>query len=407
MINIVHFQTGITSSGSSVNRLHRLMLMNELNSTILCATSTDSGKGIRAFSGLKLKLYALKNTIEKSKMKSVKVKSFNRAKHGFKFSNSEVVKNADVIYLHWTQGGLLSLSELKRIFKLGKPVVLSFRDSWYMTGGCHVPLDCDKYFNGCNNCPCLRERADNDLSFLLYEHKMKLYNNFKNIFLLAPSEWIKQSILQTKILQNKPIYQIGNALDTNIYSRRSKENIRLKLGLNTKKTYLLFGSVSPTSNLNKGWNYLVDALNIYSKNYSTDFELLVFGSEYEPDFEKNFNCKVNFLGKVDNEERLAEFYSASDIFLTPSLSESFGNTVIEAGSCGVPVVAFKIGGIKDTIDHKKNGYLARFKDTTDFAFGIFYCLQNNLTGYLKEEFNPNVIIQKHLAMIAEIRSVKI
>ena len=52
------------------------------------------------------------------------------------------------------------------------------------------------------------------------------------------------------------------------------------------------------------------------------------------------------------------------------------DSIVESLSCGVPVVAFNIGGNKDMIDHKKNGYLADIYNTKDMAQGIEWILKN-------------------------------
>lgn len=44
--------------------------------------------------------------------------------------------------------------------------------------------------------------------------------------------------------------------------------------------------------------------------------------------------------------------------IVPSKSENLPNTVLESMACGIPVVAFNIGGIVDLVQHKANGYLA-------------------------------------------------
>lgn len=60
---------------------------------------------------------------------------------------------------------------------------------------------------------------------------------------------------------------------------------------------------------------------------------------------------VIFVGKVDNRE-LPTYYNASDIFIIPSLyEEGFGRVILEALSCGVPVIASNRGGIPEAMDN--------------------------------------------------------
>ncbi len=63
---------------------------------------------------------------------------------------------------------------------------------------------------------------------------------------------------------------------------------------------------------------------------------------------------VLFLGEQDP---IVPLLSASDVFLLPSAQESFGLAALEAMACGVPVVASRVGGLPEVIDHLLTGYL--------------------------------------------------
>ena len=63
---------------------------------------------------------------------------------------------------------------------------------------------------------------------------------------------------------------------------------------------------------------------------------------------------VRFLGRLD---RVVELMQATDLFLLPSQSESFGLAALEAMSCGAPVVASRAGGLPEVIEDGVNGIL--------------------------------------------------
>ena len=93
------------------------------------------------------------------------------------------------------------------------------------------------------------------------------------------------------------------------------------------------------------------------------------------------------LGYVNEEQRIVDVYHAADVFVLPSLSENLPNTIMEAMACGVPCVGFKVGGIPEEIDHRRNGYVAEYRNAEDLARGIRWILTE--TDY--EELSKNAV----------------
>ncbi len=75
-------------------------------------------------------------------------------------------------------------------------------------------------------------------------------------------------------------------------------------------------------------------------------------------------ASVAFLGKMVS---FIEVLQASDVFLLPSESESFGLAALEALSCGVPVVASHVGGLPEVVPDGEVGFLAPVGDVATMA----------------------------------------
>jgi D-inositol-3-phosphate glycosyltransferase len=64
---------------------------------------------------------------------------------------------------------------------------------------------------------------------------------------------------------------------------------------------------------------------------------------------------------------LSTYYRAADVVLVPSRSESFGLVALEAGACGVPVVAADVGGLRTIVEHGRTGFLVPDRDPDHWA----------------------------------------
>lgn len=102
------------------------------------------------------------------------------------------------------------------------------------------------------------------------------------------------------------------------------------------------------------------------------------GLTYAAYFQQNhaqFSSQVSFLGQV-SEEKLNQLYQTCDLFVAPSLYESFGLIYLEAMNYGKPVIGCRAGGIPEVIDEGITGLLAEPEAPDSLAEAILKMLQN-------------------------------
>lgn len=307
------------------------------------------------------------------KDKSVRF-AFSTANAGLSIQNERLIQDADILHLHWTNSGFLSIGHLKELLMLGKPIVWTMHDMWTFTGGCHYSGPCDHFKQECGNCFFLRRPGPKDISHTGWLRKADLYPAAKNVSFVACSKWLADIARQSSLLRGYNIQSIPNPIDTTIFSPKNKAELRKKRNIGPGKKIILFGAAN-INDRRKGISYLVDALIRLKSDHPIDeqIEIVIFGKN------KGFATAllpfpVYELNIITSQEEIAEVYGMADVFVTPSIEDNLPNTVMESLACGTPVVAFDTGGIPEMVDDMQNGYLAAFKDAGDMAKGLYEML---------------------------------
>lgn len=290
----------------------------------------------------------------------------------------------DVVNLHWVRSGFVQIETLAR---LNRPIVWTLHDMWPFTGGCHYDGDCGRYLASCGACPQLGSDKERDLSRSIWKRKAKAYEA-ADLTIVAPSNWLANCARESALFKNFRVERIPYGIDTDVYRPMGKRLAREALGLPLDKQLILFGSLKATSDRRKGFHFLQAALQELSLAVPNDsVELVVFGASgaQQP---PEYGFKTRYLGSFSDDLSLSLVYSAADAFILPSVQENLANTIIEALVCGVPCLAFDIGGMPDMIAHKENGYLAQPYEVEDLAKGLSFIL-NELSErpYLSKEIS--------------------
>jgi glycosyltransferase involved in cell wall biosynthesis len=250
----------------------------------------------------------------------------------------------------------------------------------------------------------LRDPYSRDLSNKGWTRKMHLFSDPADIVFVTCSLWLAGEARKSSLLQGYRIATIPNPIDTGIFKPQAIAAGRQKWGINPDAKIILFGAANILDR-RKGISYLVDALQQLKDNYPADqtIEVVIFGKNKSFDVSM-LPFKVYALDLISVQQDLAELYSLADVFVTPAIEDNLPNTVMEALACGTPVVAFDTGGIPDMVEHRVNGYLAKYKSATDFAAGIDFVLRNedaetlaaNARQKVMDNFTNEIVAQQYL-----------
>ncbi len=329
------------------------------------------------------------------------------------------IKEADVICLNWVNQGMLSLSGLVKLGRLGKPMVWTMHDQWNMTGICHHSGSCTRWETTCGNCPLLgRKAAPNDLSARILERKIETYATLRStlphgsesrgIAFVAVSNWLAEKARKSALLCDADLHVIPNAFpftgDEDTERRRNPSD----------KVRILFGAARLDDPI-KGLPVMVEASRILAKKYPStayDCEIVTFGSIRNPEALSGIGIDHRHLGILRGYE-VRTAYEQSDIVLSTSRYETLPGTLVEGQAWGCVPVATLSGGQPDIVEHGRTGYLVapgetdsitaeRIADGIEWAYKSLQkdsaALRRAMLLSAKSRFAGNVVAAQYIAL---------
>ena len=250
--------------------------------------------------------------------------------------------NPDVIHIHNIHSHNCNLEILfKYIKKKNIKVYWTFHDCWTFTGYCtHFDMiGCEKWKTECNNCVQYRYFSwFFDRSKYLFNKKKQLVLGI-NLTIITPSEWMAGLVKQS-FLKDYPIKVINNGIDLNIF-KPTKSNFREKYNLKDK--YIILG-VAFGWGKRKGLDIFIEL----SKRLDNSYQIVLVGTDDNVD--KELPQKIISIHRTQNQNELAEIYTAADLFVNPTREENYPTVNMEAIACGTPVVTFNTGGSPEMLD---------------------------------------------------------
>jgi len=182
--------------------------------------------------------------------------------------------------------------------------------------------------------------------------------------LTAVSEYLRRETVEHFDIPAQRIEVIPNFVDLNLYKRDAHPCHKSRLSRPGESIIMHVSNFRAVKRVD-------DAVRVLARvNKQVPARLVLIGDGPERGRvqqtaeEEGVASRVTFLGK---QESVAEILSCADVFVLPSATESFGLVALEAMSCGVPVIATRVGGIPEVITEGDDGYLADVGDVDTMA----------------------------------------
>jgi glycosyltransferase involved in cell wall biosynthesis len=380
-MNILHLNTYTFKHNLSFPhyQFHKELLKEGNNSIILSAKGDVIEKEIILLDKLrKTPYFGISRIARKLWFEILKKNDFNYFYPEWNLdfiTKNQVVKSLpfkpDIIITYWTKFAF----NQKLIYKLSEyfkvPVLCFMMDMAPMTGGCHYAFDCTNYQNTCGECPALNSINEKDLSYINWKFKKKYIDN-TNISLIAASSTLANQASRSSLFKGKKIEKLMLSVDENIFKPENKEKAQEYFNIPKGKKVIFFGAASLTEK-RKGFKYLIEALNIMSKNINNtnlkneNIFLLIAGNKLP---KVDIPYEYMHVGYLKTQNELALAYQASDLFVCSSIEDSGPLMITQAIMSGRPVVCFDMGVAPDLVHTGYTGFRARLKDSKDLACGI-------------------------------------
>lgn len=241
----------------------------------------------------------------------------------------------DILHLHNLHNNYINLPLLFRYIKKNDiATVVTMHDFWFMTGHCcyFTNDNCNKWQKSCGRCPAIKIYNKSwffDNSSWLRRKKEKYFTEIKRLAIIGNSQWTTKEFRKSFLGSAYITTHIYNWIDTDIFYPRGKKLCRLKYGYKEADVIIL--------GVAQGWNRLkgLDVI-VELANRNSQYKFILIGEILD-----NITLPANILstGTIKNTSKLAEYYSLSDVYINPSIQETFGLVTAEAIACGLPVVA--------------------------------------------------------------------
>ncbi|QCI72094.1 MULTISPECIES: glycosyltransferase [Vibrio] len=153
---------------------------------------------------------------------------------------------------------------------------------------------------------------------------------------------------------------------------------------------------------------ILDLISAFKQLDQNDFELEIIGTGilYDNLRKNNSNPSVRFLGQVDN-NKIGGYLLDSNVVVVPSKNryEGFPRVILEAWSCGIPVIVSNVGGVNSFVINNKNGIVIEAGNITELLKAMSDSANQELYDYLCSESKNMESVTTKEYWVNEFRSI--
>jgi glycosyltransferase involved in cell wall biosynthesis len=283
----------------------------------------------------------------------------------------------DIVHCHNLHGDYFDLTALSELSQR-VPVVLTLHDMWLFTGHCAYAIDCDRWRIGCGRCPDLKTHpaTPRDATAHNWQRKRDIFSR-SHLYVATPCRWLMGCLGQS-ILEAVDYRVIPYGVDLSVFHPGDQHRARMALDLPQGARILLSVGSRTQENRYKDYATVESAIRtIAGEIIGKDDVIFVSLGGRRDRVSRIGRCEVRHYAFRGEQECVAKFYQAADVFLHAANADTFPNTVLESLACGLPVVGTSVGGIPEQVEDGSTGFLVPRGDVSGMASRVLHLLNDD------------------------------
>lgn len=238
--------------------------------------------------------------------------------------------------------------------------------------------------------------------------KRDIFSTYPNIIFAPVSNWI-EDFLKQSFFKNYKSQVIHNGIDLDVFAPQAnaKKIVSEQYDINLSEKLIL--GVASRWDRRKG---LYDFIKLSQVLDAAEYTIVLVGLNDSQ--LKKLPSNILGINRTNNQSELAALYSAADVYVNPTYSDTYPTTNLESIACGTPVITYNTGGSPESIT-KETGIVVACGNVEAVRNGIISFCNSNISSTLSEtcrryamsHFDKKMCFSKYIDLYNSLLSEKI